>query len=266
MNLQGLLLDVEGVLVADKRYHPVEGAVEFIHRVRRQGLPLRLISNNTTDAIPTLAEKLRKAGFDFQHHEIRTCTATAVNHLRRPDVQRCLVLGTDALRQIFTDAGFEVVDESQVDAIVVGLDTDLHYERLCLACQAVVQSNASLIALHRNRVYTDAHGRTAPSVGPIVCAIEYATQTQAQVMGKPNAEIYQQALQEIGAAPETVVMVSDDPFSDLAGAKRLGIRTAFVLSGKYADRSVLGALSPEEMPDMTIDRIGSFTDTQWLSM
>ena len=93
MNVRGLLLDVEGVLVADKRYRAVPGAVDFIRSVRTAGCPLRLITNNTTDDRPTLITKLTQAGFDFVLDELHTCISAAVEHLRRQALRRCLVLG-----------------------------------------------------------------------------------------------------------------------------------------------------------------------------
>lgn len=261
MRIRGLLLDVEGVLVADKRYQPVESAVDFVRQVRAVSCPLRLITNNTTDDKPAIIDKLSRAGFDFRLDELHTCTGAAAAHLRKLHARRCLVLGNDALRQMFADAGLEIVDQSDVDAVVVGLDTNLTYERLRLACDAIVSHDAAFVALHRNRLYPDAEGRTAPSVGPIVTAIEYATQVEPVVMGKPSPDYFQQALDAIGLPPADVLVVSDDPFSDLAGAKRMGMRAAFVLSGKYGDSDLPATLPAAERPDLTVGRIGDLLTT-----
>ena len=256
MRVKGFLLDVEGVLVADKRYAAVEGAVDFIRQLRSAGYPLRLITNNTTDDRPTLVEKLARAGFDFTLDELHTCTAAAVNRLRKLGARRCLVLGNETLRQIVADAGFEPADDSEVDAVVVGLDRELTYGKLQMACKAVSSHQAELLALHHNRHYTDADGRNAPSVGAIAAAIEYVTQTGATVIGKPSPLYFQQALDEIGVPPADVLVVSDDPFSDLAGAKRMSMQAAFVLSGKYPDADVVESIAPAERPDVTVARIG----------
>ena len=149
-----------------------------------------------------------------------------------------------------------MVEETAVDAVVVGLDTGLTYERLTLACEAVAAHKAALVALHRNRLYTDAAGRTAPSVGTIVAAIEYATEAEATVIGKPSPDYFRQALDELALTPEDVLVVSDDPLSDLAGAKRLGMRAAFVLSGKYKDGAVADRVPLAQRPDVTVARIG----------
>jgi 4-nitrophenyl phosphatase len=266
MKVRGLLLDVEGVLVADKRYLAVPGAVAFIQQVRARGLPLRLITNNTTDDKSTIIDKLIAAGFDFALAELHTCTGAAVNLLRSKQARRCLVLGNDTLREILRAAELEVVEASDVDAVVVGLDEELTYERLRLACDAMARHQAAFIALHRNRVFTDAAGRVAPSVGPTAAAIEYATQVTPVVTGKPSRDYFQQALDDIGVPAPDVLVVSDDPFSDLAGAKRMGMQTAFVLSGKYSDAGVAESIPAAERPDVTVPRIGDLASRQELEM
>ncbi len=256
VQIEGLLLDVEGPLVVDKRYQAVGGAVEFIGRVREAGLALRLITNNTTDSKATICDKLGRAGFDFSVAETHTCISAAATHLRSAGAPRCLVLGTAALRKMFADEGFAVADTSEVGAVIVGLDTDLTYERLRLACDAVSRKGAELIALHRNRVFLDAQGRRSPSAGAIVEAVAYATQVEPTVIGKPSRLYYQQVLDDVGLPAESVLVVSDDPFTDLAGAKRMGMRAAFVLSGKYRERSVIDSIAVEEQPDLVAPAIG----------
>ena len=258
MRIEGFLLDVEGTLVADKRYQPIRGAVEFIHGLRRANLPLRLITNNTTDARDSLLNKLKRAGFAFAGDELHTCIGAAVTHLRTIGATRCLVLGPRTLREAFADEGFAVPNQAEVDAVVVGLDTDLTFERLRLACDAVGDRGASLVALHRNRLFVDSQGRCAPSVGAIVEAIRYATQVEPTLIGKPSPVYFQQALDDISLPPEYVLVVSDDPLSDLAGAKRMGMQAAFVLSGKYTDRSIINSLPELERPDLVVETIGDF--------
>ncbi|MGD8450710.1 MAG: HAD-IIA family hydrolase [Phycisphaerae bacterium] len=256
MKVRGLLLDVEGVLVADKRYTAVETAVEFVAAARAAGCPLRLITNNTTDDRPAIIQKLTAAGFDFRLEELHTCISAAIRRLGELSAHRLLVLGTNALRGVFAEAGFTVADDSRVDAVVVGLDRALIYERLAVACEAIVTHRAALVALHKNRVLADPSGRVAPSVGSIVAAIEYATGADAIVIGKPDPAYYQQALDDLGLPPADVIVISDDPLSDLAGARRMGMAAALVLSGKYHDPAITDSLPAGERPQLVAPRIG----------
>ncbi|UCB52754.1 MAG: HAD hydrolase-like protein, partial [Candidatus Zixiibacteriota bacterium] len=102
---------------------------------------------------------------------------------------------------------------------------------------------------HTNRLYQDEKGELSPSVGPMVKALEYGSQKEAKVFGKPSPEIYRDAVSKLNVEAEDYFMISDDPFSDLTGAKRLGMKTVFVTSGKYKNKLILKSLSEESKPD-----------------
>jgi len=253
--VRGFLFDIEGMLVGDKRYQPTPGAVEFVRLLRQRGLPLRLITNNTTYRPEEILARLRAAGFDFAPRELVTCVGAAARLLQGRGVRRCQVIGTDALQAMLREAGLEVRPEPDVDAVVVGLDFALTYETLRTATEALVRHGAVLVALHRNRILHDEQGRIAPSVGAIVAALAYAADVDPIVVGKPSPDYFRQALVGLDVPTDQIMVVSDDPMTDLAGAKRLGMQTAFVLVGKYRDRSVLDRLPPEDHPDLIVDRI-----------
>lgn len=257
--ISGFMMDLEGVLVGDKRYVPVEGAVEFVSTAKEAGHPVRVITNNTTHDRTALAKKLGSAGFDLNPDEIHTCTGAALSHLVKVEAQSCMVLGNQSLRRIFEEAGFTVTPGPDADALVVGLDRDITSRKLTLACRAVLEFKADFIALHRNRLYRDESGCIGPSAGAIVAAIEYATQVRASVMGKPSPSFFQHVLGDMALPPSKVLMVSDDPFGDLPGARALGMKTAFVLSGNYRSASVLDETPEEEKPDVIAEKAGDLT-------
>lgn len=56
-----------------------------------------------------------------------------------------------------------------------------------------------------------------------------------------SAEFYTEATKAWSMPNEEVLLVSDDPISDLGGGKVIGFQTAFVTTGKY-DTTVLEEL------------------------
>ena len=66
----------------------------------------------------------------------------------------------------------------------------------------------------------------------------------------------------VGVAPEEVIFISDDPISDLVTAGQLGMRTAFVLSGKYPDHGVLARLEENDWPDIVCSRLSDLNNQQ----
>ena len=113
-----------------------------------------------------------------------------------------------------------------------------------------------MVALHENHIFRNDEGRYEAGLGAWVKALEYATGVRALIIGKPNLYYYESALARLGVSAEQSVMISDDPFGDLGGAKRAGMRTFFVLSGKYPDRGILRGILEDLRPDEVLDGIG----------
>ena len=68
--------------------------------------------------------------------------------------------------------------------------------------------------------------------GPFVRALEEASGVRATTIGKPAAAFFRQGLRELGVPAAAAVMVGDDAATDLAPARRLGMRTVLVRTGK----------------------------------
>jgi 4-nitrophenyl phosphatase len=249
------LIDVEGTIVLDKSLRPIPGAQEFIGKLVHGQRPYSLVTNFTTDTPADLASRLKSHGFQIQEQHIQSPLSTVIPILQRMNVQTVYTIGTPALKDYLINNGIQSHEEPTVDAVVVGLDTEVDYHKLKVACQAIVHHKAVLVGLHRGRIYDDEHGETAPSVGTIVAALEWATQEHAITVGKPSQAFFKLALEWLDASPGECVMISDDPFTDLAQSKRMGMKTCFVLTGKYTDPTVLDRLPATEQPDWVLDSI-----------
>lgn len=250
------LVDIEGTIVKDKSYAPIDGAVEWTNSLSSSTHHLVLLSNNTTHKPDELVALLKSKGFDVQTENLVTCMSTAVNWLKTESVKSCFVIGSAQLKEYLNENGIETPSHHRVEAVLVGLDPFLTYDKLKVALNALVKKDASLLALHTNRLYQDEEGELSPSVGPVVKALEYGSQKEARVFGKPSPEIYGEAMRKFNLEAEQCFMISDDPLSDLAGAKRLGMKTVFVTSGKYKDKEILKSLSEEAQPNWVHQSVG----------
>ena len=65
---------------------------------------------------------------------------------------------------------------------------------------------------------------------------------------KPHPKIFQKALRKMGVKPEEAVMVGDRLYSDIYGAKQVGMVTVWFRYGKYANRE----LEYQKYADFTI--------------
>jgi 4-nitrophenyl phosphatase len=79
-----------------------------------------------------------------------------------------------------------------------------------------------------------------PETGPVVAFLEAASGRKATVLGKPNPEIFELALERLGLGREETVMIGDTPETDIAGATAAGLRSIHVGSGNVADGDLGG--------------------------
>ncbi|MDH4222857.1 MAG: HAD-IIA family hydrolase [candidate division Zixibacteria bacterium] len=232
------LIDIEGTIVKDKSYTPVEGAVQWLKKVKTRGKKFSLVSNNTTHSPKRLLGLLRSKGFELEEDNLDTCMNNTNEWLRQHKIKSCFVIGNQGLKNYLGKEGIKIKKDGLIQAVVVGLDEKINYQKLQTAVKVLVEKDACLVALHYNKVFKNSRGEIAPSVGCIVKALEYASAKRAYVLGKPSKDFYRSVLWRLKVKPRNCIFISDDPLTDLAGAKKLKIKTAFVLSGKY-DRSIL---------------------------
>lgn len=95
-------------------------------------------------------------------------------------------------------------------------------------------------------------------VGPFTAALEFATGTQAEILGKPAPSVFQLAAQTLGLQPEQVVMVGDDVVGDVGGAQSAGCKGVLVKTGKYR----VGDESGDVVPEAVLTSVAQLP--QWL--
>jgi 4-nitrophenyl phosphatase len=248
------LVDVEGTIVTDKSYTPIEGAIDWLNRLHFSKKNFSLVTNNTTHKPKDLLSLLWKVGFELDEKNLESCLSVALNWLKENRIENCFVIGSNGLKKFLKENGIKLNNE-KIQAVLVGLDENLNYNKLKIATSSLIKNDAFLLALHANKIYKDKNGQIAPSVGAVVKALEYSTGKKALILGKPSEIFYLSVLNKLNSLPEKTLMISDDPFSDLVGAKKMGMKTAFVLSGKYKDKDILNEIDKDIYPDFVFDNI-----------
>lgn len=247
------LIDIEGVLVRDKKYQPVPGSLSWLKGIQDSGVPFCLVSNNTTDRPAELIQRLANLGFPVTEDHLVGALSLGVRWLRERGRQRIMWLGAPRLAGYWQDMGFELVTEGPCEAVVLGANTALELGQLDRALPPLLDGGADLVCLHRNTFFLDDQGRRRLGPGAWAAALEQVQGTGTAVtVGKPEERIYRQALKRVGVEAFEALFISDDPLADLVTAKKLGMTTVFTLSGKYTDHEVLGRMDQEQWPDIIV--------------
>jgi len=244
--IKGFLIDLDGVLYIED--HTIPGAVETVNWLREKGFPFRFLTNTTMHSRDSLVAKLSRFGVQAEPGEMFSTAVVAARWLAGKGVARVqLLLPEDAQKDF---AGFEITD-NQPQVVVVGdMGSAFTFDILNSAFLSV-KAGARLVALQRGR-YWQKNSGLAIDAGAFVAALEYATETEAELIGKPNRAYFDTALADIGLEPSQVVMIGDTIGTDIIGAQAVGMPTILVRTGQY----VFDTQNPSPVqPDWTIDSI-----------
>ena len=233
--MAAILLDIDGVMQVSGE--PISGAAEAVRQLRANGHRIRFVTNATTRSRSQLAQELRAHGVEVADEEIQTAAETAARRLRG---KRVLALTMHAL--VHDLEGLELVGEGAQAVLLGGADetpeTNLVFSYMNLArAFAELEAGAELYCLHRNRWWQTKHGPMLDA-GAFVAGLEYASQMEAIVLGKPSPAYFEAACDALDADPDRTWMVGDDLESDVLGAQRLGMRTVLVRTGKFRPDTV----------------------------
>ena len=126
--IQHLALDLDGTLYLGGKLFDVTRP--FLARVRELGIGRTFFTNNSSRSTKQYVRKLNDLGIEAGEGDIFSSTHCTLAYLRdeRPEIGNAFVLGTPALREEFVESGFS--DAGEPDAVIVGFDTTLAYDRV----------------------------------------------------------------------------------------------------------------------------------------
>jgi HAD superfamily hydrolase (TIGR01450 family) len=252
MNVKSLrvfFFDLDGVLWVGKENPRYVGGKEVVEKLKHSGKKTFVLTNDSTHVRDEIYQNLTKLGFSFAMEEILTSSYLTARYLTESFGKASFYLiGEDGIKRELEAAGHYASTEPE--AVVVGLDRQLTYEKLDNALK-LLQSGARLVGSYGGAVYMGDHG-PALSAGPIIKALEFASSRKAVMIGKPSPRMFTLALQFANEKAGQAVMVGDQIETDVVGARKAGVHTILVLTGVETRES---AGRSKIKPDMIIDNL-----------
>lgn len=232
--------DLDGVLWRGDDAIP--GAAQAVDELRGAGLRVAFLSNNSSQPVSAVIEKLERMGVAADATEVLTSALSAAAllaaELPGADVLTCAGEGVvEALEAV----GLHPVSAPPAAAVVVGFHRTFDFDELDRASRAI-REGARFVATNLDATYP-VPGGLVPGAGSIAAAVATASGTAPEVTGKPSGPMAAIVTERLGRHG---VMVGDRPSTDGALAAMLDWPFALVLSG------VTGRVEPpggETIPD-----------------
>lgn len=240
MKYKGYLIDLDGTIYKGKSRIPA--GERFIARLQERGIPYLLVTNNTTRT-PEMVQNMLASQFNVKTplETIYTATMATVDYMN--DMKRgktAYVIGEKGLKDAIAQAGYQE-DIEHPAYVVVGLDTDLTYEKLAIATLAI-QKGSMFIGTNPDLNIPTERG-LMPGAGSLINLLQSATRVEPVIIGKPKAIIMNKSLDVLGVARHEAVMVGDNYLTDIMAGIKNDIATLLVTTG---------FTKPEEVPNLPV--------------
>jgi HAD superfamily hydrolase (TIGR01450 family) len=229
------VLDMDGTFYLGDRLLP--GSLAFLEAVRASSRRALFLTNNSSRDVEYYLEKLRKMGCAVEEGDVYTSGMAACQYLNRNfPGKKVFLLGNKYLRAEFRKYGVPI-SYKQPEAVVIGFDTTLDYDKLSRVC-ALVRSGMPYIATHPDFNCPTPEG-FVPDAGAIIAFIQASTGRLPDiVVGKPNKGIVQGMLELTGLSAEELCICGDRLYTDIATGVNNGILAVCVLSGEATQEDI----------------------------
>ena len=228
MTYQGYLIDLDGTIYEGKKRIPA--GERFVHRLQEHQIPYLFVTNNTTRRPETVQAMLAEQfNIVTPLETIYTASLATIDYMNDLGNDKTVyVIGEDGLKSAIYEAGY-VEDTNNPAYVVVGLDTDLTYEKLTIATLAI-QKGATFIGTNPDLNIPTERGHL-PGAGSLLALLEAATRIKPAIIGKPKSIIMDKALEILGTEKSQTIMVGDNYLTDIRAGIDNGFSTLLVLTG-----------------------------------
>jgi len=199
---------------------PLPGADELIRLVDGRYV---IVSNNSTHSASDLAAELASRGLQIPADRLVLAGSMAVRFVARDyDGARILLIASSSIRREAERTGLHLVPGG-ADVVLLGRDVAFTYDKLALVANEI-RRGAILVATNPDTSHPGANGAVVPETGALMRAIISCAKPDAlRVIGKPQPDLFQEALRRLGTPPHCSVVIGDNPDTDAAGALGLGM-------------------------------------------
>ena len=257
--MMGIIFDMDGVIYRGSS--PIEGAKEVVEYLKSKEVPFIFLTNNSTRNAAMYREKLEKMGISVSEKRIITSGYATARYLAKHyEKGPTFIIGGRGLIEEIKNIGWPIIGMEEIKErwrdvkyVVVGLDTELTYEKLKYATLAI-RNGALFVGTNPDTTYPGEEG-ILPGAGSILAALKASSGNEPLVIGKPNQPVYEIIREKLKV--DELWVVGDRLDTDIAFAKKIGAKAIMVLTGVNTLEDIKKS---EIKPDLVLPTIGGLLD------
>ncbi len=225
MSITPVLIDFDGVIKLGEK--PALDAGKFLQYLTGRKIPSYIISNSTLRTGNEILTFLSKNNINFDVPAMTAVDATL--HYVKEHYSKISVYCIPSIKKLFID----FIDDENPEAIVIGDNGDNWNYNLMNEIFRKVKAGAAIVAMHHNRFWYPGGGELSLDAGAFIKAIEYGSERESILIGKPSPLYFRTALSLLGfSADDEFFMIGDDLENDVIAAQKMGGRGVLIYTGK----------------------------------
>ncbi|PAD82968.1 TIGR01457 family HAD-type hydrolase [Niallia circulans] len=250
---KGYLIDLDGTMYRGTEV--IEEAAEFVKRLIAAQIPYLYVTNNSTKTPEQVAQKLREFQIPAKASEVFTSAMASANYIaEKSPGANVFMIGEKGLQQALEEKDLKLAEDTEnVDYVVAGLDQQITYEKLTVACLAV--RNGSQFVITNGDTALPSERGLLPGNGALTSVISVSTQRQPVVVGKPESIIVNQAIKLLDLPKKDVLMVGDNYQTDIMAGINAKMDTLLVHTGVTTKEQLSGY---SVKPTYTVDSLSDW--------
>jgi HAD superfamily hydrolase (TIGR01450 family) len=216
--IQALAFDLDGTLYYGSK--AVEGAVEAVGALYAAGYHIYYFTNNSARTKVQIVQKLNALGFDASLATTYTASDACRRYLKERDICEVFLIGSHDFENELKADRVRIVEPTKAEAVVVGLDFDLSYDKIAGALQAI-GAGAELIVANLDSSYPVENGLRMPGCGAMVGSVVGSTGKEPDfITGKPNTYMLELLCSDWNHRYSEICVVGDSVESDMEMSTR----------------------------------------------
>ncbi len=253
--LQHVVLDMDGTIyLGDELF---EQTLPFLEMLEQHRIDYTFITNNNSRSRREYTTLLDELGIHAQPDHIFTSAHGTIEYLSAylPEVKQVFVLGTAGLVEDLEQGGLPLA-QGRPDAVIVGFDQSLGYDRLAQAAYWIKQ-DLPYVATHPDLICPTNQPTVLPDCGAVCALLEAATGRAPDfVPGKPSPAMIEGVMRSNEIKPTETAMIGDRIYTDMRMASDAGVLAVLTLTGEATAEQA--AESTVEI-DMIVTDLGDFS-------
>lgn len=253
------LFDMDGTIYEESNVF--DGTHQLLDYIVASSGKYVFITNNSSKSVDDYITKVNGLGVKASHENFFTSAQATVRYLKkRYEEPYVYCQGTKSLLNELSNEGIRVTAdvENDVNAVVVGFDTELTSDKLRKTCQILSENDIPFIATNPDLRCPVSFG-FIPDCGAICRMITAATDKKPTYIGKPEPVMVDFVREKYGFSKEETVVIGDRLYTDIATGLNAGVTAICVLTG---EATVLDIENSKIKPDFTFQSVKDI----WRSM